>query len=339
VLEEAPRPAQKTANSVKKATGMTADAYGAPEEDPGSDGDVAAELLAPPGAARAEPLSAKDRFLEAHGDFADKARRFIPMFELGALYMPEGEVRDEQGEFELRYYKFDGLAPIPVGRDTFLLVGALAAARDYDFEDVIGADDDILYSAALRLGAGYFFNDDLVGQAYWQPSLYSDLDGTLNSRDWRLWYGAALLTYRLQDDLFLKGGVLVTDVADTGALPLIGVSWIFLPAWRLDILIPRVLEVSWGPIRVLNVHVGLEIEPEEFHIRYKTPGGEAQTDVHVQDIRAYIGAIYRITDNFSVFVKGGSTVGGYYDWRDADGKYDGTLEPSLFVQAGFGLSF
>jgi hypothetical protein len=201
--------------------------------------------------------------------------------------------------------------------------------------------DETLYNAGLRLGAGHFFHDDLVGQFYWQPSLYSDLDGTLTSRDWKLWYGAALLTYRLESNLFLKGGVLVHDAADTGAIPLLGVSWIFHPAWRLDVLLPRtLLEVSWGPIRALSLQVGAEIEPEEFHVRYPTIAGEAEADIHVQDIRAYVGALYRLTDNFSIFAKIGSTVAGHYEWRDRTGReYDGTLEPGLFIQGGLGVTF
>ena len=151
--------------------------------------------FAAPASAQQEPApetspetgTAKDRFLRAHGDFADKARRFTPMIELSALTMPDAELHKEPGEFDLRYFKLDALIPIPLDRDTFLLAGAHFGARDYDFSGVTGAEDDVLYNAGLRLGAGHFIHDDLVVQGYWQPSLYSDLDGTLNSDDWKLW--------------------------------------------------------------------------------------------------------------------------------------------------------
>jgi hypothetical protein len=261
------------------------------------------------------------------------------MIELSALHLPEGKVHQEPGEFELTYYKLDALIPIPMDRDTFLLAGAHFGARDYHFSAVSGAEDDVLYNAGLRLGAGHFIHDDLVVQAYWQPSLYSDLDETLNGDDWRLWYGTALATYRCRDNLFLKVGVAFTDALDTGVIPLGGVSWIFHPQWRLDILLPRQAEVSWSPSRPLNLHVGLESESEEFHVRTRTPQGTLETDVHVQDIRAYLGASYRFTDKVSIFAKVGSTVAGHYEWRDGGATYDGTLERAFFVQMGLGLTF
>jgi hypothetical protein len=286
-----------------------------------------------------ETGTATDRFLRAHGDFAEKARRFVPMLELSALYMPDAELHGEPGEFDLRYLKLDSLFPIPLDRDTFLLAGAHLGARDYDFSGVSGAEDDVLYNAGLKLGAGHFIHDDLVAQGYWQPSLYSDLDGTLNSDDWKLWYGAALATYRCREDLFLKAGFILTDAIDTGAIPLVGAAWIFDPEWRLDLLLPRHAELSWSPSPVLNLHVGFESEPEEFHVRTSTAAGDAQTDVHVQDIRVYLGAAHRLSDALSIFAKVGSTVAGHYEWRDGDATYDGHLEPALFVQVGFGVTF
>jgi len=286
-----------------------------------------------------ESGTAKARFLAAHGDFAEKARRFTPMIELSALHLPEGKVHKEPGEFELTHYKLEALIPIPMGRDTFLLAGAHFGARNYDFSGVSGAEDDVLYSAGLRVGAGHFINDDFVIQAYWQPSLYSDLDESLNSEDWKLWYGAALATYRCRDNLFLKVGVLLTDAQDTGAIPLAGVCWTFHPQWRLDILLPRHAEVSWSLSRPLNLQVGLESESEEFHVRTGTPQGTRETDVHVQDIRAYLGASYRFTDMLSTFAKVGSPVAGDYKWRDGGAKYDGTLELAFFAQMGLGLTF
>lgn len=336
--EELSRPARRRATVAKPSAGQ------APKEPAAKPATPAGKASAPDAIAplEAEPrdATARELFLEAHGDFLQKFRRFLPMIELSTLYMGKGSLNNESGEFQLLYYKLDALAPIPLNRDTFLVVGAHAGARDYDFKDVTGADDDVLYNAGLRLGVGHFFNDDLVAQAYWQPSLYSDLDGTLNSRDWKLWYGVALATYRVRDDLFLKAGVALTDAFDTGAVPVGGVSWLFHPEWRLDILLPRSAEVSWSPVRALSLQAGVEMEPEEFHIRFRTPQGEGETDVHVRDLRAYLGALYRFTDNLSAFVKAGTPVGGKYEWRDGSGqKYDGRLEPAFFVQGGLGWSF
>jgi hypothetical protein len=263
------------------------------------------------------------------------------MLEVSGLYMPTGELRGEPGHFELQHYKFEGLVPMPVSRDTFLLFGGHAGARIYDFSShVEGADDDILYNAGLRLGAGRFVNDDFVLQGYWQPSLYSDLDGTLNSRDWKLWYGTGLAVYRARADLFLKGGFILTDSVDTGAVPAAGVSWLIAPGWRFDLLVPRNLELSYAPHASWNLHAGIEFETEEFHLRGPPEEGKRERDVHVRDLRAYLGALYRLGRHASLFARVGSTIGAYYDWSTS-GKpdYDGTLEPGIFFQAGAGWSF
>lgn len=303
--------------------------------------------FAAPASAQPEPArdassdagSATERFLRAHADFAENARRFTPMIELGLLHMPEGEVHKEPGEFDLTYTKLDALLPIPLDRDTFLLAGAFFGARDYDFSGVTGAEDDVLYNTGIRLGAGHFVHDDFVVQGYWQPSIYSDLDGTLNSDDWKLWYGAALGTYRSRDDLFWKAGVLLTDAQDTGVIPLAGVSWTFEPQWRLDVLLPRHAEVIWSPSPTLDLFAGFESDSEEFHVRTGTPQGTNETDVHVQDIRVYLGAWYHFNDNVATFAKLGSTVAGHYEWRDGEEKYNGTLEPEFFFHVGVGLTF
>jgi hypothetical protein len=50
--------------------------------------------------------------------------------------------------------------------------------------------------------------------------------------------------------------------------------------------------------------------------------------------------MYRFNLNLSSFVKAGAAIGGDYDWDFGDGNdFDGTLEPSPFVEAGLGWYF
>lgn len=292
-------------------------------------------------AAAAASGSERDRFLAAHGEFVRAARRQAPAIELSALHVPEGEVRHEPGDFELAHFKLDATVPIPVARDTFLLAGAHAGARDYEFSrDVVGAADEVLYNAGLRIGVGHFFAEDLVVQGYWQPSLYSDLDGSLDNKDLKLWYGTVLAVKRTSPDWFWKGGLLFTDAADSGVVALLGFAWVISPRVRLDVLAPRNAEISFEPTPEWNLHAGLETESEEFHVRSSGATGSVERDIHVQDLRAFVGALYRLEQHVSVFAKVGTNVAGHYDWSyQPEPDYDGTLAPGWYAQVGLGWSF
>lgn len=288
------------------------------------------------------PGAKQDEFLAAHGEFGRAARRpTAPMIELSALRVPEGTVDSEPGEFELSHYKLDATVPIPVSRDTYLIAGAHAGARDYQMSpQVQGADDEVLYNAGLRLGVGHFFDDDVSVQAYWQPSIYSDLDGSLDSRDWKLWYGAALAVWRANPELYWKAGLLLSDAQDTGVIPLLGVAWLFAAQWRLDVLLPRTVELSFAPHPSWTLTAGFDVESEEFHVRSSAATGKIERDIHVQDVRAFVGAFHRVTENALVFLKVGTNVAGNYDWSYLPTPdYTGTLEPAFYAQVGFGWNF
>jgi hypothetical protein len=283
----------------------------------------------------------REVFLAAHGDFARAATRAQPMLQLAAGWVPEGEVRHEPGDFELQHYLFDATVPIPLGRDSFLVTGAHAGARRYEFSAAVpGASDEVLVNAGLRIGYGTFVDDDLVVQGYWQPSLYSDLDGTLNHRDWKLWYGAALAVKRMSPTWFWKAGLALTDAVDTGVIPVGGFAWLPAQRWRVDVLLPQYVQVSHDPHPAWTLHAGLELRSEEFHVRSPVAQGRLERDIHVQDLRAVVGALHRLDEHASVFARIGSNVTGHYDWSYApEPDYDGSLEPALFVEFGVGWSF
>jgi hypothetical protein len=283
----------------------------------------------------------RERFLDAHGEFVRAARRQTPAIELTALHVPEGEVRGEPGEFDLTHYRLDATVPIPISRDTFLIAGAHAGARDYEFSrNVVGASDEVLYNAGLRFGAGHFFSDDLVVQGYWQPSIYSDLDASLESEDLKLWYGNVLAVKRASRDWFWKGGLALTDAVDSGVIPLLGFAWVASRSVRVDVLLPRNAEVSYQASAAWNFQLGLELESEEFHVRSTVATGRVERDIHVQDLRAFVGALYRLGDHVSLFAKVGTNVAGHYDWSYLpEPDYDGTLERGLYGQVGVGWSF
>ncbi len=297
--------------------------------------------LAPGDPPQGSPTSNQELFIAAHGEFGRSARGNAPMIKVAALHVPDGEVHNEPGEFDLTHFALDAIVPIPISRDTFLIAGAHAGARDYEFTPaVVGAADEVLYNAGLRFGAGHFLEEDLLVQAFWQPSLYSDLDGSLESEDLKLWYGTVLGVKRTSPDWFWKVGFTLTDAVDTGVLPVLGFSWIIDPKWRMDVLFPRNAELVYGPNPDWSFNVGLDLESDEFHVRSTAATGKAERDIHVQDLRAFVGALRRLGKNASVFAKVGTNVVGHYDWSYGAGPdYDGTLERGVYAQLGFGWNF
>lgn len=283
-----------------------------------------------------EGFLAVDSFLKAHGEFVSKAKRFTPLVELSTYYIPDAELESSEAEFDLFSYNLDALIPLPVGRDTFLLAGGHAGVRDYKVNTQSGFDDDRLYNMGFRFGGGHFVNDDLAIQGYWQPSIYSDFGGSPYSDDWKLWYGAGLAVYRTKENVFWKGGLVLTDALNTGVIPLFGVSWVFRPNWRLDILAPRLFEVSYQPNEEWDFQTGVRVDVEKYAIRQSRSGGELRRNVKVQDIRWYLGSIKKFSYGFSAFWRYGIAVRGKYDWGD---EFVGRMEPSFFIRGGIGWNF
>jgi len=291
----------------------------------------AALLIALAGCVSAETTA---RFRAAHARFGERATAFAPVTLIGTT-LPDGRIHKEPGTVGFDQATLDAVVPVPQTKDSFLVVGALAGVKHLDFDGVPVLADDTLHRYGVRLGYGAFVDDDLFVQAYWQPSVYSDLDGTLRSEDWRLTYGTALAVWRVNDDLFWKLGVIATDAVDTGALPLVGVTWHFAPQWSLQTLLPRNLDVVWSSGDGWNVYAGFLVESDEYHVRSAVALG-LEDDVHVQEVLAHLTVERAIGGGAAVLLRGGTTVAGNWDYGYGNGTDDltGTLEADPFVAAG-----
>ncbi len=277
-------------------------------------------------------------FRDAHGDFGVRATAHAPISLIGT-WLPEGTIHKEPGEFDLGQVTLDATVPIPQSRDTFVSAGILAAARHYDFDGVPVLDDDTLHRYGLRIGYGGFVDDDTMLQAYWQPSIYSDLDGTLRSEDYRLDYGTFLAVHRTSPDWYWKGGIIGTDAVDTGVLPLAGFTWHFDLQWSLQVLLPRDISLVYAPAG-WKVFAGFLLESDEYHVRSPAVLG-LEDDVHVQELFAHVTLERELAGGLSALVRGGTTVAGNYDYGYGNGTDDltGTLEPTWFLAAGLALRF
>jgi hypothetical protein len=279
-----------------------------------------------------------ERFKAKHRDFVRDAT-YLPLVSLTGSTLPEGRIHKEEGELAFDQVFLDALVPVPRGDDDFLIVGALAGVRAVDFDGVPGLADDDLHRYGVRLGYGRFLHDDLLVQGYWQPSLYSDLDGSAESRDYRLYYGALMAVYRSSPEWFWKLGVNANDASDTCLIPLAGFAWHFHERWSLQMLVPRDATLVYANDPWM-VTTGLLLESDEYHVRSPESLGLEQ-DVHVQEMLAHVTVERSLFHGMGFLLRGGSTVGGDWDWGYGSGtpELTGTLEPDVFVTAGITYRF
>jgi hypothetical protein len=255
-----------------------------------------------------------------------------------ASSLPEGTIDDEPGEVSFSQVLLDATVPIPQDEDSFLIAGVLAGVRRVDFEDVPFLADDDLHRYGLRLGYGRFVTDELMVQGYWQPSIYSDLDGTLNSRDYRLYYGTLLAVYQTSPTWYWKAGLALNDSLDTCVIPLGGFAWHFAERWSFQALLPRdaTLVYANDPWQISS---GLWFEADEYHVRSPDSLG-LEHDVHVAETYAHLTVERSMTRNIALSARGGSTVRGAWDWSYGNGPdFEGQIEPDMFFAVGLGYRF
>lgn len=281
-------------------------------------------------------------FQQAHGDFMLKRERYNPMLEARAQFLPSTEVKNEPGSFDLLRGSLDLEVPITVATDGFVTVGTFFDVRNYATSGMPNFADEDLYSAGLKLGFGWFLDENLLLEGLIAPGSWSDWDGTLHSDDFD-YPAKVLLTIRNEDDLYFKVGVRYNEIfEEANVLPYLGVAWRFLDNWRLDVLAPEMLELSFWPTPDLGILLGGEIQGAEYHVRSSVATGKQRADTRVQEVIVYGGAMWRATDLLSFGARVGAVVAGDYKLDDGDpgtAVVRGMLDPALFLELSFGLDF
>lgn len=293
-------------------------------------------------------------FATAHGDFMRRRERFDPAVELGASAWPNQRIRHEDGSFEWLGYDFDLDGHIVVAPDGYLTLGGYYKGRTYNFSRVGqgpgpntgGMDDESLAGTGLRVGFGVFLDDNWLFEVESEPGFWSDLDGTLHSEDMD-YPSFAMFTYRALPELYLKVGARYNQIYEEAAwLPYLGVSWEVTEGFRVDLLAPDSLELSWWPSPSLGLLFGTEVQGAEYHVRpsLAVAGGnpDVRSDLRVQEWVAYVGLMSRMTEGFSFTARGGIVLGGYYELTTGAAGFDpaeGQLDQGAFVDISFGFDW
>lgn len=281
-------------------------------------------------------------FLQDHGDFMLKARRYRPDAEFSFALMPDEEIKGEPGSFDLYFSKADIEVPFYVASDAYVIVGAYGSNRHYQTRNMPLFGDENLSAAGLKFGFGAFLDNDVLLEVKVEPGVWSDMDGSLKHNDYDM-PGSALLTWKVADDAFFKFGARYNQVyKEAPWLPYVGVSWAISENFRIDVLLPELVEISWWPNPSFGVLLGTEIDGAQYRVRTSAASGRQRANAQVQEITVYAGLISRLSDNFSITARGGANVAGDYhltNGNTAAGYADGTLQPGLFAEISCGFDF
>jgi hypothetical protein len=277
-------------------------------------------------------------FNQAHGEFMQKGFQFRNNLRASYGYQFETGISGDDDNMQFDDANAEAFMPFTVDPDMMLILGARYGQRRYQFDTPAGsnASDETVYEAAFHVGFGRFFSEDLYVEAMFRPGAYTDFDGTLHSEDWRF-YGDVIATYRFDPGFYGKiGGVYDGTFSDSPGFPVVGFGLILSDTFRMDLLAPKYVELSWIPDAAWIIKGGLSLDGERYSLR--PPKGAANGDrytVWTQELELYVDATMRLNDSLSFYGRGGMTLTGDYDW----GAFSGAIDPAPFFEVGVGLNF
>lgn len=296
--------------------------------------------------------SLRGLFLQQHGDFLSRMEPFEPMVAVRGAWLPNQRISHEPGSFELVEWGFDATLPFNVSTDGYLLFGAYYDARRYQFSTATTLTDETLTAGGLKFGFGGFLDDNFLVEVETRPGVWSDTDAGLHHKDFDF-PSQALATWRVVDPFFFKFGARYNQVyEDAPWMPLLGFAWditgtapgtsgeAYAGSWRLDVLFPEHLEVSYWSSPSTGWMWGVDVTGAEYHARTSQATGNQQYDVRVQEVTTYLGMTHRMSDMLSFGCRAGAVIAGDYDLFDGSGqRIEGALDQGFFASVTFGLSF
>jgi hypothetical protein len=294
------------------------------------------------------------QFRTNHGEFMDLRERYNPQIELRARALPNARVNDEPGSFDMLGYDFDAEFPTLVSTEGYLLFGAYYKGRRYltssafgsagnsgTFADQRSFGDETLVGAGLKFGFGVFLSDNWLFEAQTSPGAWSDLDDTLHHDDFDF-PSSAMFTARALDRFFFKFGARYNQVFEEAPwLPILGFSWEITDGFRLDVLAPESIEMSWWPTTSTGFLLGGYVTGAEYHM-HTAEALNQRADLRVQEAIVYLGLVQRMNENLSFEMRGGMTVAGDYKLTTGANGFnivEGALDQGVYAEIMLGINF
>lgn len=285
-----------------------------------------------------------------HGEFMDRRERYVPQLDVRARILPNARINHEPGSFDMLGYDLDAEFPVLVSTDGWLTFGAYYHGRRYLTSSAFGTfgngagngvGDETLVGAGAKLGFGVFLTDNVLFEAETNPGAFSDLEDTLHHEDFDF-PSHGMFTFRAVDNFFFKIGARYNQVyEDAPWLPILGFSWEVVEGFRIDILAPESVEMSFWPSTSTGILFGANASGAEYHV-HTIESINQRDDLRVQEITAYIGLVARMNDNAAFMAKAGLVVAGDYDLTTGAAGFnraEGALDQGFYGELSFGVSF
>lgn len=285
-----------------------------------------------------------------HGEFMDRRERFQPQVDLRARLMPNQRVNGEPGSYDQFGYDFDAEIPVLISTESYLTFGAYYLGRRYVTSNAFGSAgnttglaDETLLGVGAKLGFGVFLDDagNWLLEVETHPGAWSDLDDTLHHEDFDF-PSHALFTVRPMPNFFFKFGARYNQVyEDAPWLPLLGFSWEIVDGFRVDLLMPENLELSFWPSSSTGILFGAQVSGAEYHV-HTSESQNQRDDLRVQEVVAYLGLMTRMSDSTSFLARAGMVVAGDYDLTSGAAGFnrvEGALDQGFWAEFSFGLNF
>lgn len=257
--------------------------------------------------------------LPATADFERRMESRPKPFCIDYVFMPRSDVAGAETGVIYNEIGFDYLWARPFwSRSAFLL----RPAADVVFLSGPAPLPDVpeqLYKVAVDLQVDIPINETLGVSLGITPGLWTDFVQT-DGEDFRL-PARGLLTFRVNDSLFLAGGVLYTDNIRRNLLPAVGVVWDPTNDWHLEVLYPR-SRVVYQLNEDWNVYFVFERGGTTYNIR--TNGQDE--DMEYRDWRAMLGLEVKRWAGLDLFVE----VGGAWDR-----KFRFDIQPTADISDSF----
>ncbi|MFY9341584.1 MAG: DUF6268 family outer membrane beta-barrel protein [Planctomycetota bacterium] len=292
------------------------------------------------------------QFRTAHGEFMDRRERYVPDIDLRTRILPNQRINGEPGSFDMIGYDLDARARAVIATEAYLTVGAYYLGRRYNTSNGFGTagngagngiGDETLVGAGLHLGFGVFLDDNWLLELETSPGAWSDLDDGLHREDFDF-PSQGLLTIRALDNFFFKIGARYNQVyEDAPWLPVLGFGWEVVDGFRLDILAPERLELSFWPSNGFGILFGAGVTGAEYHVHTAESIGQ-RANLRVQEVVSYLGFVSQLNDHASFGGRLGIVVAGDYDLTSgrttpAFNRAEGALDQGFFAEFSFGISF
>ncbi|PIE23256.1 MAG: hypothetical protein CSA62_08580 [Planctomycetota bacterium] len=222
-----------------------------------------------------------------------------------------------------------------IGPDSQWIYGADLGFTALDF-DGGGVGSGELVRIGGEFGIAHFFREDLYVEASLLPEVRTSL-GTSLSLDCLFFDIEALGTWRYREGVYFDGGLAITEeFGDTKLLPLLGMRMIVDANWRVEVLLPRKIEISWREGEKTTLYGGWYRWGSEYRVGDSFLANAPEHDLFLDQQRIAVGVDYWLTDAVRGWVEAGLVVNGNVEMRPSrGGGFEGGWETDPFLRVGF----